>query len=64
MARITWTSIAKVLRDEYVEEGKCKICKKTIVEPGMRGFEQLNRIYKHFKENHPNVIEEAKSKIA
>jgi len=64
MARIVWSKIAKVLREEYVLDGnKCKVCGATI-EEGENMFKTLSNIYKHFKEKHPEVIEEVKAKLA
>lgn len=63
MARIVWSKIAKVLREDYVEGTKCKICGGTI-EEGENAFKTLSNIYKHFRENHPEIIEEVKTKLA
>ncbi len=63
MARIVWSKIAKVLREEYVEGTKCKVCGAEI-EEGENAFKTLSNIYKHFKEKHPEIIEEVKTKLA
>ena len=63
MARIVWSKIAKVLKEEYVEGTKCKVCGSEI-EEGENAFKTLSNIYKHFKEKHPEIIEEVKSKLA
>ena len=63
MARIVWSKIAKVLREEYMEGLRCKICGKEI-EEGENALKTLNNIYKHFKEAHPDKIEEVKAKLA
>ena len=63
MAKIVWSKIAKVLREEYVEGTKCRICGAEI-EQGENALQTLANIYRHFKENHPDKIEEAKTKLA
>ncbi len=63
MARIVWSKIAKVLREKYVEGTKCKVCGKEI-EEGENLFKTLSNIYKHFKENHPDIIDKVKSELA
>ncbi|NPA70905.1 MAG: hypothetical protein GXO26_08850, partial [Crenarchaeota archaeon] len=52
MGRVVWSKVAKVLREEYVEGNKCKICGEEI-EEGENAFKTLSNIYKHFKEKHP-----------
>ncbi len=32
MGRVVWSKIAKVLREEYVEGSKCKVCGEEIEE--------------------------------
>ncbi|NPA23751.1 MAG: hypothetical protein GXO26_06510 [Crenarchaeota archaeon] len=63
MAKITWSKIAKVLKEEYMEGMKCKVCGKEI-EEGENALKTLNNIYKHFKENHPDIIEQVKEKLS
>lgn len=63
MAKVTWSKIAKVLRDEYLEGMRCKICGDEI-EEGENALKTLNNIYKHFKEKHPEVIDEVRKKIS
>lgn len=63
MARITWPKVAKHTREKYVEGNKCKICGKTI-EEGENAFRTLYNIYKHFKENHPEVLEKVKAELS
>jgi len=62
MARIVWSKIAKVLREEYMEGLRCKICGQEI-EEGENALKTLSNIYRHFKESHPDKIEEVKSKL-
>ena len=63
MPRLVWSKIAKVLKNEYVEETRCRICGKVIAE-GENVLKMLSNIYRHFKEEHPEKIEEVKTKIA
>jgi len=63
MARIVWSKIAKVAREEYMEGLRCKICGKEI-EEGENALKTLANIYRHFKEEHPDKIEEIKAKLA
>ena len=59
MTRVVWSKIAKVLKEKYVEGTKCKVCGKEI-EEDENALKTLSNIYKHFKEEHPDKIEEAK----
>ncbi len=63
MARIVWSKIAKVLKEDYVDGTKCKVCGNEI-EEGENAFKTLSNIYKHFKENHPEIIEEVKTRLS
>jgi len=63
MAKVTWSKIAKVLRDEYLEGMRCKICGDEI-EEGENALKTLNNIYRHFKEKHPEVIEKVRERIS
>jgi len=62
MARIVWSKIAKVLREEYLEGNKCKVCGEAI-EEGENAFKTLSNIYKHFREKHPDVVEQVKTQL-
>ncbi|NPA70022.1 MAG: hypothetical protein GXO26_04375 [Crenarchaeota archaeon] len=62
MGRVVWSKIAKVLKEEYLDGMKCKVCGESIPEAESQ-FKLLSNIYKHFKEKHPDVIEEVKSKL-
>lgn len=69
MPRITWTTITAVLvKEGYVEydrelgAAKCKICGEEMEIPEGR-FKAYSIIYKHFKEKHPEVIEQVKEKL-
>jgi len=61
--RITWSKVAKILKEEYLEGMRCKLCGEEI-EEGENALKTLNNIYKHFKENHPEIVEQAKEKLA
>ena len=61
--KITWSKIAKILREEYIEGLRCKICSEEIPE-GENVLKTLNNIYKHFKEKHPEIIEQVKRRLA
>jgi len=63
MARIVWSKQAKVLREEYVEGSRCKICGAEI-EQSENALKTLANIYRHFKENHPDILEQVKQKLA
>ena len=62
MARITWSRIAKELREEYVENGRCKICGEH-VEEGDNVLKILNTIYRHFKEKHVEIVEKVRESL-
>ncbi len=62
MPRVTWSKVAKVLKEKYMEGTKCKICGKEI-EDSTNALETLGKIYRHFKEVHPEKIEEAKQEL-
>lgn len=47
---MSWACIARVLAEYYVEGNKCKLC-------GEKLSFKLTRIYKHFRQSHPEVIE-------
>jgi len=63
MARIVWSKIAKVLKEEYVDGNKCKVCGAEI-EEGENAFKTLSNIYKHFRESHPEIIEQVKTQLS
>jgi predicted methyltransferase len=63
MARIPWPKIAKELMNEYVEGTRCKLCNGEIEQSDNR-FKMLANVYKHFKEKHPEKIEEVKQRLA
>jgi len=62
MPRIVWSKQAKVLKEEYMEGLRCKICGEEI-EEGENALKTLSNIYKHFKEKHPDKLEEVKQKL-
>ena len=52
----TWVSIAKRLL-YYIRNYKCMLCGETIkIEVGAISIKTLSRVYKHFKERHPEII--------
>lgn len=59
--RTSWIRIAKKLDMDYIENLRCKICGREIT-PGETTLKTLANIYRHFKIEHPDKIEEAKSK--
>ncbi|NPA99883.1 MAG: hypothetical protein GXO10_00750 [Crenarchaeota archaeon] len=61
--KITWSKIAKVLREEYIEGLRCRVCGEEIPE-GENVLKTLNNIYRHFKERHPEVIDEIKRRLS
>ncbi len=61
--KITWSKIAKVLREEYIEGLRCRVCGEEIPE-GENVLKTLNNIYRHFKERHPEIVEEIKRRLA
>ncbi len=63
MARINWPSIAKVLREKYVSGSKCTVC-GAMIEEAPNVLKTLANIYRHFKENHPDIVEKVKSEIS
>lgn len=64
MARLVWSKIAKVLKEEYVtEDGVCKICNSKIEIEEDNRFKTLSNIYKHFKEKHPDIVEQVREKL-
>jgi len=63
MVRVVWSKIAKVLKEDYMEGLRCKICGKEI-EEGENALKTLSNIYRHFREEHPEKIEEVKTKLA
>ncbi len=60
MTRTTWVKIAKHLREQYLEGTKCKLCNETIPEDE-KALKTLSNIYRHFKERHPEIIQELKT---
>ncbi len=62
MARVVWSKVAKVLKEEYVDGSKCKLCGKEI-EPADNKFKELSNIYKHFREEHPDIVEKVKTEL-
>ena len=62
MPRTVWLKIAKVLKEKYVEDNKCTLCGSEI-ELDENILKQLRNIYRHFKEAHPEKIEEAKQEL-
>ncbi len=63
MVRAVWSKIAKVLKEKYMEGLKCKVCGKEI-EEGENALKTLSNIYRHFKEEHPEKVEEAKAEVS
>jgi len=63
MGRVVWTTIASKIRRQYIEEdGKCKVCGEVIpLEESLP--RTLSNIYKHFKEKHPEIVEEIKQSL-
>jgi len=47
-----------------MEGMKCKVCGEEIEEGGENALKTLNNIYKHFKEKHPDIIEQVKEKLS
>ena len=62
MTRITWSKKAKVLRERYMDGLKCKLCGEEIPE-GENALKTLSNIYKHFKEKHPEKLEEVTNEL-
>ena len=62
MPRIVWSKQAKVLKEEYMEGRRCKICGEEI-EEGENALKTLSNIYRHFKEKHPDKLEEVKQRL-
>ncbi len=66
MARVNWVKIAQILEREHVtktgETYTCKICNAEIVPEKNTAFSRYAAIYRHFKEKHPHIIEEIKTK--
>jgi len=60
--KITWSKVAKVLREEFMEGLRCKLCGEEI-EEGENALKTLNNIYKHYKQKHPETIEKIKQKL-
>jgi len=63
MPKPTWPVIAAAIKREYIEGGKCKICKEEIVKGEELPFKQLLKIYKHFAEKHKDVIDKVKVEV-
>lgn len=62
MPRIVWSKVARVLKEKYVEGNRCRICGKEI-EEGENALKTLSNIYRHFREEHPDKIEEARAEL-
>jgi len=63
-----WAKVAAELRDLYVEErggrGKCRLCGEQLYDSNLQAFKKLREIYKHFKEKHPDKLNEVKQRLA
>lgn len=63
--RITWSKIAKILTERHLEGIKCKICNTEIegLATETNALKKLNIVYKHFKEKHPEIINQIKQEL-
>jgi len=62
MPRIPWSKITKVIVEKYVEDNKCKLCGEEI-ERGESKLRFFANVYRHFKEKHPDKIDEARASL-
>ncbi len=58
--RLHWTKIAKTLLERYLDcEGRCRICREKLISSPTSKMTMLSIVYRHFKERHPDKMEEA-----
>jgi len=63
MVHMPWSKKAKVLREKYMEGMKCKLCGEEI-EQADNPLKTLSNIYKHFKEKHPDKLDEISRELS
>ncbi|GEM_PF-3543077 len=65
MTRVNWVKIAQLIEKEYVtrtgEGYQCRICGSEIVPEKDAAFSRYAALYRHFKENHPDIVEKLKA---
>ena len=62
MPRTPWPKVAKILEERYVDGTKCKLCGEGL--EGENRVKTLLAIYRHFKEKHPEKLDEIKVEIS
>jgi hypothetical protein len=59
--RLPWPKIAKILREDYLEGMRCRLCGEEIAK-AENPLKTLLNIYRHFKEKHPDELELVKAR--